>query len=557
MTSESNILPRFLQLQKGLFASLKLKEVLDSSITLFAEMAGGAKVAVFLCDNESTCFKLMAAKGYSDGSLDQLKVVPFALDSLLKQVHQKRGPIACPDAASAPDFSATVMRREASQGQIALPLVSANLLVGAVLLEVNNAQLLTFVDFLKEVSDLVATAISNSILFGRSEYERERLSTLYKTSCALNSSALEMGQVLKIAADTALVLGNTPTCAILLLDQDQSSFQLAAFKGLDAASLSEFDMSYSKSIAGSCLRSNQTEMYGDGQREPFGMPRSINGRPFATVLAIPLRHAERKIGVLEVFSTESRAFHREHIDLLESLSSQVSTALNIALSHESSATSSVQDAHTGLANRVHFESLLVKELERSSRHSHELSLLLVDIDHLCQINEMLGQMKGDDAIKHVANTIRAALRDIDVPSRYGGEEFAIMLPETARANATEVAERLRATLRQTPAPGIGLITVSIGVASFPGNADNANGLIHDAEQALNVAKYEGRDRVRTALTGSFAEGGDLSWEDLASKAKMTVISERQARLQSRLTATPEYATWLAKPGSLVGKKKGG
>ena len=148
MTSESNILPRFLQLQKGLFASLKLKEVLDSSITLFAEMAGGAKVAVFLCDNESTCFKLMAAKGYSDGSLDQLKVVPFALDSLLKQVHQKRGPIACPDAASAPDFSATVMRREASQGQIALPLVSANLLVGAVLLEVNNDLLLTFVEFL-------------------------------------------------------------------------------------------------------------------------------------------------------------------------------------------------------------------------------------------------------------------------------------------------------------------------------------------------------------------------------------------------------------------------
>jgi GAF domain-containing protein len=201
--------------------------------------------------------------------------------------------------------------------------------------------------FSTHVSDLVATAISNSILFGRSNTNRERLSTLYKTSCALNSSALEMGQVLKIAADTALVLGNTPTCAILLLDQDQSSFQLAAFKGLDATSLSEFEMSYSKSIAGSCLRSNQTEMYGDGQREPFGMPRSINGRPFATVLAIPLRHAERKIGVLEVFSTESRAFHREHIDLLESLSSQVSTALNIALSHESSATSSVQDAHTG------------------------------------------------------------------------------------------------------------------------------------------------------------------------------------------------------------------
>ncbi|MBI5172334.1 MAG: diguanylate cyclase [Candidatus Obscuribacter sp.] len=560
MTSESNILPRLLQLQKGLFASLKLKEVLDSAVALFTELAGGAKVAVFLCDNESTCFKLMAAKGYTDGSLDQMKVIPFAIDSMLKSVHQRRVPIACAEASQAPDFSATIMRREASKGQIALPLVSGNLLVGAVLLEVNNPQLLSFLDFLKEVSDLVATAISNSILFGRSEYERERLNTLYKTSCALNSNALEVGPVLKIAADTALVLGNTPTCAILLLDEGGEKFQLAAFKGLDGPSLSEFDMSFGKSIAGSCLRAGHTEVYGDGQREPFGMPRAMSGRPFASVLAIPLISGERKIGVLEVFSTESRAFHREHQDLLESLAAQVSAALNIALSHESASLGgSILDAHTGLVNRVHFEAALVKELERSQRHSHNLSVLLVDIDHLSQINEMLGQMKGDDAIKHVAGTIKSSLRDIDVPSRFGGEEFAVILPETAQEHALEVADRLRQKLRQAPAPGIGLITVSVGIASFPGNADNLANLMRDAEQALNVAKYEGRDRVKTALTGSYKDSGALSgitWEELAKQARMAVISERQARLQSRLTATPEYATWLSKPGALVGKKKG-
>lgn len=556
MTSDSNILPRLLQLQKSLFASLKLKEVLDATVSLFAELAGGAKVAVFLCDNESTCFKLMAAKGYTDGSLDQMKVIPFAIDSLLKSVHQKRSPVACPDAAQAPDFSATIMRREVSKGEIALPLIAGNMLVGAVLMEVNNPQLLGFVDFLKEVSDLVATAISNSILYGRSEYERERLSTLYKTSCALNSNALELGPVLKIAADTSLVLGNTPTCAVLLLDEGGQSFQLAAFKGLDGASLSEFDMSFNKSIAGSCLRAGVTESYGDGQREPFGMPRAMGGRPFASVLAIPLKTQDKKIGVLEVFSTESRGFHREHIDLLESLASQVSVALNIAMSHESSTGGSILDAHTGLVNRVHFESTLTKEVERSQRHNHALSVLIVDIDHLSQINEMLGQMKGDEAIKHVANTIKASLRDIDVPSRFGGEEFAIMLPETEQANALEVADRLRAKLRQSPAPGIGLITVSIGVASFPANADSSDNLLRDAEQAVNVAKYEGRDRVRSAKTGSLSDGNGVSWEDLAKQAKMSVISERQARLQSRLTATPEYATWLSKPGSLVSKKKG-
>lgn len=556
MTSDANILPRFLQLQKSLFNSLKLKEVLDASVAMFTEMAGGAKVAIFLCDNESASFKLMAAKGYSDGSLDQMKVVPFAIDTLLKYVHQKRAALAVQEPEGAPDFTATIMRREASKGQIALPLIAGNLLVGAVLVEVNNAQILGFVEFLKEISDLSAMAISNSILFGRSEYERERLNTLYKTSCSLNSSALEIGQVLQIAADTALVLGNTPTCAVVLLEEEGEGFQLAAFKGLDGASLSEFEMSFRNSIAGSCLRSNKTEVYGDGAREPFGLPRAMSGRPFASVVALPLAAAERKIGVLEVFSTESRAFHREHIDLLESLAGQVSNALNIALSMESNAGGSILDAHTGLANRVFFEGALLKELERSQRHKHDLSVMLIDVDHLSQINDMLGQMRGDEAIRHVAATIKSALRDIDVPARYGGEEFAILLPETNRAGALEVAERVRNLVRKTPAPGIGLITVSVGIGTFPGNAENAAGLLRDAEQALHVAKFEGRDRVRAAQTGSFTEGG-VSWEDLASQARLSVISERQARLQSRLTATPEYATWLAKPGSLVGKKKGG
>lgn len=185
-----------------------------------------------------------------------------------------------------------------------------------------------------------------------------------------------------------------------------------------------------------------------------------------------------------------------------------------------------------------------------------MALLLVDIDHLSQINDMLGQNRGDEAIKHVAHTIQMTLRDIDLPARYGGEEFAIMLPETAHSSALEVAERLRQKVRKSPAPGIGLITVSIGVATFPGNADSPAALLRDAEQALNVAKFEGRDRIKGAQTGSHSESGSLSWNDLASQAKMAVISERQARLQSRLTATPEYATWLAKPGSLVGKKKG-
>lgn len=555
MSNESNLLPRYIMMQKALLASLRLKDVLDAAVLQFADLMGGAKVAIFLSDNESLALKLMAAKGYSDASLEQMKVLPFSAESLLKYVVQKRAPIGIPGAQSAPDISSAIMRREGSQGQIALPLISANLLVGGVLMEVNNAQYLNYVDFLKDIADIVAMAIGNSILFGRSEYERERLSTLYKTSCALSGSVLEVNEVLQIASDTALILGNTTTCAILLTEQGRTSFNLAAFKGLDGSSINEFDLGLQNTVAGACLRTGKTEYIGDGGREPYGLPRAMGGSPFLSVIALPIAHDNQVLGVLEVFSTEPRAFHREQIDLLESLTSQVSTALYIALTHESTASLSIQDAHTGLYNRRHFEDSLVREVERSARHRHELGLLLIDIDHFAQINEHLGQDRGDDAIRHVAQVIKNALRDIDVACRYGGEEFAVILPETPHNSAVEVAERLRQAIRNSTVAGVGTVTVSIGVSAFPGNSENPSELVKAAEQALDVAKYEGRDRVKDAQTGHHAQTGPIAWEDLASQAKLSVISERQSRLQNRLTVAPEYASWMTKQPTLV-KKKG-
>lgn len=555
MTNDGNLLPRYIMMQKALLSSLRLKDVLDAAVLQFADLAGGAKVAIFLSDNESLALKLMAAKGYSDATLDQIKVLPFSAESLLKYVVQKRTPVSANNAQTAPDVSAMIMKREQSSGQIALPLISSNLLVGAVLLEVNNVAYLNYADFLKEVADVTALTIANSILFGRSEYERERLSTLYKTSCALSSSVLQATEVLQIAADTSLILGNTPNCAILLFDQGSGIFILAAFKGLEGSSLRDFDMSVRETIAGSCMRSGRTEYIGDGNREPYGLPRATGGAPFASVVALPMIHNGQPLGVIEVFSTESRAFHREQIELLESLTSQVTTALNVAFTHETAASQSIQDAHTGLYNRLHFEDSLLKEIERSGRHKHELSLLLIDLDHLGQINEHLGQDKGDEAIKYSARLLKSALRDIDIPCRFGGEEFAIILPETSPHSAAEVAERLRQKIRAEASPGVGTVTVSIGVANYPGNADDAEGLLRAAEQALDIAKYEGRDRVVQAQSGTQAMSGPISWQDLAKQAKLAVINERQSTLNSRLTVAPEYASWMTKTPGLV-KKKG-
>lgn len=551
MTPDGNLLPRYIMMQKALFSSLHLKDVLDAAALLFADLTGGAKVAIFLSDNESLALKLMASKGYSESSIESLRVVPFAAESLLKHVVQKRMPFSISPGDAAPDISASVMRRESSLAQFALPLITSNLMVGAALLDLRDASALSSIDFYKDVADVVAMAIANSILYGRSEYERERLGTLYKTSCALSGSVLSAPEVLQIASDTALVLGNTPNCAVLLFDPARRAFNLSAFKGLEGASIGEFDLSVDGTIAGRAMSSGKTEYIQDSTAHMYGLPRSTGGSIFGSVVALPMVHDNEPMGVLMVFSTDARAFHREQIDLLESLVTQVTTALNVALTHESATSQSIQDGHTGLYNRWHFEDSLLKETERSQRHKRDLALMLVDIDHLSHINEHLGHEKGDEAIRHVARLVKGTLRDIDIPCRYGGEELAILLPETSLASATEVAERLRHRIRTEAAPGIGMITVSIGLSSFPHNAHNAEELLKSAEQALDVAKFEGRDRVKVTMSG-MPTTGQISWEELARQAKLSVISERQAKLKSHLEVAPEYASWMK-----TGKRKGG
>jgi len=181
------------------------------------------------------------------------------------------------------------------------------------------------------------------------------------------------------------------------------------------------------------------------------------------------------------------------------------------------------DPKTGLYNARYFATTLAAEIARASRFERPMSLIMADLDLLRDINNSYGHLAGDAVLKGIAEVFRAELRHYDVPARFGGEEFSILLPETPPEQAFEIAERIRRAVAErgfeveTAAEPI-RATVSIGVAGFPKDGLDANELIHQADLAVYRAKLQGRNRVLGASTEPLLMASDRG-------AKLRAVAE--------------------------------
>ncbi len=177
------------------------------------------------------------------------------------------------------------------------------------------------------------------------------------------------------------------------------------------------------------------------------------------------------------------------------------------------------DALTGIANRRAFFDVLGVEFRRSKRYGRQLSVLMLDLDHFKDVNDRWGHPFGDHVLRQMTEVISANVRESDILGRYGGEEFALALPETPESSAIEVGEKLRAAVEahtfrtdDVPTPGEPPVrlTISIGVATLPVEEDQDEvELIGRADQALYEAKRTGRNRVvvyRKAVTSALLPG---------------------------------------------------
>ncbi len=307
--------------------------------------------------------------------------------------------------------------------------------------------------------------------------------------------------ILDVILDTAVASAQATAGTITFLDSDGNLRVQVRRGALVEVGPTGAIVPLGKGIAGQVAETGNPArgVVGDGP----GL-RPANGEPESatTVLAVALRQSGRIVGVLNLYDKEDgRQFTPHDLETLLAFSGQASVAIENVMLHQEAQRLSVTDPLTGLWNYRYLTLGLSHEIERATRFGRPLALLMLDLDRFKQINDHHGHPAGDAVLIELARRMRAEVREVDTVARYGGEEFVIVLPETDAGGAASTAERLRQSIRSTPfeVEGVALhVTASIGVAVFPEHGDNPSHLLRSTDDALYVAKADGRDTWRFA-----------------------------------------------------------
>lgn len=393
-----------------------------------------------------------------------------------------------------------------TESYVLLPLFLRNEAIGGLLLsrlepKTQNSLILLNKIFSNFI-DKLELQKSNALLAEKLDKAQLQLETIKKIAQAVTHVG-DIRQLLSLVLKTALDLVQGGRGFIMLQNEQTGQMEVRVASGLPNPLAAELintgklvmaPLPQNEGIQGRVLQSGKAVLLQRQQgefEEILGMDRGAN-----SIMCVPLMVKSKAFGVLYIGNeTHLDPFTQNELDVLTILSAYVSSAVDQARLY----TLATTDELTGLYTRRFFTAKLAEESRRAERYKRSLTLLIIDIDHFKNVNDTFGHETGDHVLKSVALTLRTLLRqNIDTAVRMGGEEFAVLLPETPLQGGYTVAERIRSQVeahKYSFRNEVYQVTISIGLTAYPENQTKIEELLNLADQALYQAKAEGRNKV--------------------------------------------------------------
>ena len=337
--------------------------------------------------------------------------------------------------------------------------------------------------------------------------ERSRLARAEALTNAARqlSASLELDAVLKAITQEALVMVAVDEVAVVPTDpQAEVLPDQITFAGRETGRTGVHQYHLPGELTRQILSSGQPQFVSDAGRHPL---QATQFSGLSSLAALPLLHGGQVKGILYAVCKKPHQFSLDERQILMLFAQHAALAIHNAQLHRQVDQLSVTDPLTGLSNRRRFDRELADELTRARRYAKPLALILCDLDLFKAVNDRFGHPAGDAALRAMGEVLRQTVRETDLPARVGGEEFAVLMPETSQDEALEVAGRLRSGVEDQAVEWDGQtfrLTISVGVAGSAGEAlpDAPDELYRMADEAMYRAKEAGRNRV---VAAPFAE----------------------------------------------------
>lgn len=341
---------------------------------------------------------------------------------------------------------------------------------------------------------------------GPGELQRKRLqiATFNEIGKALTSS-LDLREVLNIVMDKISELLHPKNWSLLLLNEESRELRFEIVVGPGSEKIKDLRLKLGEGVAGWVARERRPLLVADASKDPRFWKKADEVSSFTTqsIVCVPLVTRGKCLGVIELINeVEQKRFVEDDLLVLTTLADYTAIAIENAIFFNRVQELTITDDLTKLYNSRFLHSRLEYEVERAKRFKNPLSMIFLDLDFFKEVNDSFGHLCGSQLLKEVAQLIIGMTRNVDMVCRYGGDEFIIMMPETQKENAVVVAEKIRVTIREATFlrdDGINVrLTGSFGVACFPEDARDKDGLIQMADNAMYRVKTTTKDGVAKA-----------------------------------------------------------